>query len=214
VRGQPHPRSLRARMLPGDELVGDASLVTDHAVVIDAPAGDIWPWLTQMGWHLGGFYTPDWVDGLLFPRNWPSLRRLDPRLVRELDVGDTVPDGPPGTAEYVVAHVDPPHLLVLASGTHVPPGWNERYGASFEWTWSFSLTALPGDRTRLHTRIRGRGRPWWFLALYVAALVPADYVMSTGMLRGLRRRVETASTPGDSGRAPLPPAATNGAVVH
>ena len=76
-----------------------------------APARRVWPWLTQLGWHLGGWYTPGWVDRLLFPNNWPSLDALDPVLVRDFKVGDTIPDGPPGTAEYVVTEVHPPELL-------------------------------------------------------------------------------------------------------
>ena len=39
-------------------------------------------------------------------------------------------------------------------------------------------------------RMRGRATPWWLAAAYIAAIVPADYIMATGMLRGLRRRAE------------------------
>jgi hypothetical protein len=180
----------RAR-LPGDELVRTPQMVTDHAATIDAPAERVWPWLTQMGWHLGGYYTPAWVDRLVFPDNWPSLDRLDPRLVRDLAVGDTIPDGPPGTAWYVVARVEPPHPLVLRSTTHLPPGWDRRFGARITWTWCFALTDLPGGRTRLHVRMRGRMSPWWFAASYVLTIVPADHVMATGMLRGLERRARS-----------------------
>jgi hypothetical protein len=183
-------REERRTTLPGDELVPHPQLVTDHAATLDAPAGRIWPWLTQMGWHRGGYYTPGWVDRWLFPDNQPSLDHLDPGLVRDLRVGDTIPDGPPGTAEYVVTQVEAPHLLVLRSTTHVPPGWGERYGAAIDWTWVFRLTGLDDGRTRVHLRVRGRMQPWWFRLLYVAMVTPADQVMATGMLRGLRRRVE------------------------
>ena len=37
--------------------------------------------------------------------------------------------------------------------------------------------------------MRGRMSPWWFAAAYVLTIVPADHVMATGMLRGLKRRV-------------------------
>ncbi len=194
--------SERRAALPGDELVPSPQMTMNHAATIEAPAERIWPWLTQLGWHRAGWYTPRWVDRLLFPDNWPSLDRLDPRLVRDLCVGDSIPDGRPGTAEYIVDRVERPHVLVLRSTTHVPPGWDVRYGARFSWTWCFRLTELPDDgRTRVHLRVRGRGAPWWFIALYVAALIPADYVMSTGMLRGLRERAEGSQAPQDSGRA-------------
>ena len=69
----------RAAILPGDDLVADPQMVTNHAITIEASADRIWPWISQMGWHLGGYYTPGWVDRFLFPNNWSSLDALDPR---------------------------------------------------------------------------------------------------------------------------------------
>lgn len=125
----------------------------------------------------------------------PSLATLDPQLVCDLEIGDTIPDGPPGTAEFVVAEVRRPYVLVLKSTTHVPPGW-EAYGAAITWTWCVHLTSLDdGVRTRVHLRVRGQMSPWWFAALYVATVVPADFIMATGMLRGLRSRAEGKINP-------------------
>lgn len=188
-------RAERRRTLPGDDLVADPTMVTNHAVTIDAPPAAVWPWLTQMGWHRGGWYTPRWVDRLLFPDNWASADRLEPELVRDLRVGDVFPDGKPGTAELVVDQVDAPHVLVLHSTTHVPVEWRERWGASIDWVWTFVLDELPGGRTRLQLRTRGRTYPWWLTAGYVGVLVPADHIMATGMLRGIRRRVEQSPAP-------------------
>jgi hypothetical protein len=182
----------RRRALPGDGAVRHPQMVTDHAITIAAPPEEVWPWLTQMGWHRGGFYTPRWVDRLLFPANRPSLDALDPGLVRDLTAGDTIPDGPPGTAWYVVEEARPPGTLVLHSTTHVPPSWRERFGAAIDWTWSFQLTRPPGGGTRLHVRMRGRAAPRWLAAAYIAAIIPADFIMATGMLRGLKRRAESS----------------------
>ena len=193
----------RAVQLPGDELVPAPQMVMNHGVTVRARPDEVWPWLSQMGWHLGGYYTPHWVDGLLFPENWVSLTRLDPQLVRDLRVGDVIPDGRPGTAYFRVARVEPPNLLVLRSRTHLPPGWGERYDARITWTWTFHLTELSDASTRLHLRVRGHTAPWWLTALYVATIIPADFVMATGMLRGLRTRVEARSLPQPSGRDPL-----------
>jgi hypothetical protein len=175
----------------------------------------VWPWLTQMGWHLGGYYTPGWVDRMLFPHNWSSLDRLDPALVRDLVAGDVIPDGEPGTAWYVVTDAEPPYTLVLRSTTHLPRAWRERVGATIDWTWTFRLTAVPGGHTRLHLRVRGCTAPWWLTATYHAVLVPADFVMAVGMLRGIKRRAESAPPPRLSGRTPWsapPEAAAAGAV--
>jgi hypothetical protein len=195
-------RERRAR-LPGDDMVIRPTIVTDHAATIEAPPEAVWPWLTQMGWHLGGYYTPHWVDRLLFPQNWSSLDHLDPALVRNLAAGDVIPDGEPGSAWFVVAEVDPPHTLVLHSTTHMPGTWRDRFAAAIDWTWTFRLNPLPGQRTRLHLRVRGRTTPWWLTAAYHAAIVPADLVMAVGMLRGIRDRAEAGQPWKSSGRAPL-----------
>jgi hypothetical protein len=42
----------------------------------------------------------------------------------------------------------------------------------------------------VHLRVRAHTAPWWLTAAYVVALVPADYVMAMGMLRGIRDRAE------------------------
>lgn len=195
----------RAAPLPGDELVQDPQMVMNHGLTIHARPEEIWPWLSQMGWHLGGYYTPHWVDTVLFAENWESLARLDPQLVRDLRVGDVIPDGKPGTAYFRVARVERPNLLVLRSQTHLPPGWGEKYGARITWTWTIHLTELSDASTRVHLRVRGRMSPWWLTALYVATIVPSDFVMATGMLRGLRSRAEARETPRSSGREPLRP---------
>lgn len=204
-------RAERQAALPGDEIVLHPSFVTNHAITIDAPPDQIWPWLTQMGWHRAGWYTPRWVDRLLFPANWPSADQLDPSLVRDLHRGDSIPDGPPGTASFVVERVEPPYLLVLRSTTHLPPGWRERYGARPDWSWTFHLEAVIADpidpsaiRTRLLIRNRGRLVPRWLDVAYHALVVPADFVMATGMLRGLRSRAE-ARLGSQSGRRTLLP---------
>ena len=202
----------RKEKLPGDALVTQPQLVTDHAITIDAPPDRVWPWLTQMGWHLGGYYTPAWVDRLFFPANWQSLDRIDPALVRHLQEGDRIPDGPPGTAEYVVHIAPAPHVLELRSRTHIPPGWEQEHHASLLWTWCFVLSELPGERTRLHIRMRGHTAPWWLTLLYAATIVPADLLMASGMLHGLKRRVEADRPPRPSGRIPVQGAGSPEAV--
>jgi hypothetical protein len=193
----------RRLRIPGDELVPQPQILTNHAITIEVRPTDVWPWLTQMGWHLGGYYTPAWVDRLLFRQNWPSLDHLDPALLRTLEVGDTIPDGPPGTAEFVVVEVDAPRTLVLRSTTHLPPAWRKRFDATIDWTWSFRLTELPGGRSRLQLRVRGRTAPRWLTATYRVTIIPADYVMAGGMLRGIKRRAESGAVPRSSGRSPL-----------
>jgi hypothetical protein len=126
--------------------------------------------------------------------NRPSATRLVPELQRPLRAGDHIPDGPPGTAWFVVERVDPPRLLVLHSTTHLPHAWRERLGAAIDWTWTFTLAGAGDGGTRLQLRVRGRTRPWWLTTAYVAALVPADHLMAGSMLTGIRRRAAAAVT--------------------
>ncbi|MGY1735756.1 hypothetical protein [Geodermatophilus sp. SYSU D00684] len=189
-------RAERHRLLPGDGLCRDPQIVTTHATTVDAPPEHVWPWLVQMGWGRGQWYTARWVDRLLFPRNGPSADRLVPAW-QHLAVGDRVLDGPPEAhCAFTVAELAPPRHLVLHSREHLPPGWAERFGAGIDWSWAFVLDPLEGGRTRFLFRTRARLRPWWVAAAYRLAVVPADLVMSRQMLRGVRSRAER-TTPAD-----------------
>jgi hypothetical protein len=181
----------RHRRLPGDELVADRPhLQTTHAITIDAPRHEVWPWLVQVGWGRGQWYTARWVDRLLFPANGPSAERIDPEL-QHLAVGDRILDGPPELhCGFVLDDLVAEHHLVLHSTEHLPPGWVERFGAWIDFTWAFVLEDAGTDRTRFVFRSRARLGPAWVRAFYVAAIVPADFVMSRQMLRGVKRRAE------------------------
>jgi hypothetical protein len=182
-------RSERKQSLPGDDLVRCPQTVATHARTIKAPPHAVWPWLAQVGWGRGGWYTPRWVDRLLFPDNAPSATRLLDGLP-DLAVGDVIPDGPPrAECGFVVREVQPGRSLVLHSTTHLPLAWRRR-GRRVDWTWTFALSPVGGTGTRLVFRWRARTHPWWLTAGIHAFIVPADFMMSRGMLRGLARRVE------------------------
>jgi hypothetical protein len=182
-------RAERSQRLPGDELVPHADVQTDHATSIDAAPEAVWPWLVQMGWGRGGWYTARWVDRVLFPANGPSAERIEPAL-QDIGVGAFIPDGPPETnCGFTVEELEEARTLVLRSNSHLPASWRQR--AALDWTWTFVLTPLDdGRRTRFHFRSRWACRPWWLTAASWAAVVPADFVMSRDMLRGVRRRAE------------------------
>ena len=99
--------------------------------------------------------------------------------------------------------IDAPCTLVLHSTTHLPQRWRERFGAEIDWTRSFRLAELSGGGTRLQLRVRGRTAPRWLTATYLASIIPADYVMAGGMLRGIKRRAESGALTRPTGRAPL-----------
>ena len=47
--------------LPGDDLVR-ARWQTTRGVPIAAPSQDVWPWIVQMGYGRGGWYSYDWLE--------------------------------------------------------------------------------------------------------------------------------------------------------
>jgi hypothetical protein len=183
-------RAERRRRLPGDELVADPQFETNHATTIDASPTQVWPWFVQMGWGRGQWYTARWVDRLLFPANGPSAERIVPEL-QHLAVGDRILDAPPEMrCAFVVEGLAPNRHLVLRSTEHLPPGWAERFGAWIDFTWVFVLDALDDGRTRFLFRSRSRLGPAWVRAFYRVVMVPADFVMASQMLRGVKVRAE------------------------
>jgi hypothetical protein len=180
----------RGWRLAGDEIVPDASWIMDHAITIDAPMEAVWPWLLQVGWGRGGWYTYRWVDRLLFPNNGPSADTILPQF-QSLEIGDLIPDGAPDSGcFFVVRALEPGRHMVLYSTTHLPPQLLSKPGFDLRWTWAFALDPKPEGRTRFHLRVRGDVRPWWLQALTHLLIVPADFLMGRGMCRGLKRRAE------------------------
>jgi hypothetical protein len=189
----------RKMRLPGDDIISDADVQTDHAITINAPPSAVWPWLTQMGWGRAAWYTARWVDRLLFPANGPSADRLVPEL-QDITVGSFIPDGPPETrCGLQVVQLEPERALVLRSNSHLPLSWRDR--ATLDWTWAFVLSPVDGGRrTRYHFRSRWVTAPGWLTLSGWLGIVPADFVMSRDHLRGVKERAEkraSARGPGD-----------------
>jgi hypothetical protein len=179
----------RHTRLPGDGLIPEAEVQTDHAITIDAPPSAVWPWLVQMGWGRGAWYTARWVDRLLFPANGPSADEIVPEL-QDISVGTFIPDGKPETKTglYVV-ELQPERALVLRSNSHLPMSWRER--ATLDWTWTFVLTPVDGGRrTRYHFRSRWLTAPRWWTLIGWLGVMPADFVMGRDHLRGVKQRAE------------------------
>lgn len=169
-----------ARPLPGDDLVPNPDWSYTHAVTIDAPRTDVWPWLLQLGQGRGGFYSYEALENLVGCdiHNVPEIR---PELQR-LEEGDRIRMHASG-AGPLVTELDAGRALVLG-GT--PDAHDSRA------SWSFHLVELPGGRTRLIERGRnavGRG----LLARLVVGpylLDPVGFVMSRKMLHTIRALAE------------------------
>jgi uncharacterized protein YndB with AHSA1/START domain len=177
---QAHPPEC-TRALPGDELLpGTASSLT-HAITIQRPPHEVWPWLVQMGAGRAGWYSYDFIDN----GRRPSARRIVPEL-QHAEVGATFPAMPGITDGFTVLQVDPGRSLVLG---WVPPGRSAPMT-----TWAFVLEETDAGSTRLIVRARGAsdyqppfGLPRWTTSTLVRW---GHGVMQRKQLLGIAERAE------------------------
>jgi hypothetical protein len=180
----------RRRTLPGDDLVPDPMWEATRAATVRAAPDEIWPWLVQMGYptHRAGWYTPFWLDRLLFGIRTRSADRIVPEL-QHLAVGDRVLDSESGDSFFTVARIEPGRALALRSHTHPLPLYRD-----VDFAWAFILEPVAAG-TRLLMRARVTYTPVWPAPL-VRLLIRVgfgigDVVQAGGMLAGIRRRAET-----------------------
>ena len=166
-----------SRVMAGDAVIVNPTHSATHAVTVDAPADDIWPWLVQMGYQRGGLYSYDWLDRLFGILDRPSANRILPEY-QHLAVGDTIALGP--REELTVAAFEPLRTLVLSYKAH-----------DFEWVWQFGLYPLDNNRTRLVTRGTERVPKTVGAWLFMRVMEPAAFIMTRRMLLGLKQRAET-----------------------
>jgi hypothetical protein len=193
LRGWGASAAERDGELPGDHLVQDRYRTT-HAVTIDRPVDEVWPWLMQMGYGRGGWYSYDLLERVIGAGDFAeggSAGRIIPEL-QSLSVGETVALSPSGGA--TVVGLDPPRSIVLRFRmdlfTAAPA--SERSRAVLDWTWAFVLEPVDGG-CRLIIRVRADPRPS-VLAVALPVLEPTHLIMERKMLRTIKRRAEAART--------------------
>ena len=195
------------RSLPGDDVVPHPMIETTHAITIRAPRATIWPWLIQMGYRRAGWYTDSWytwIDRYLFRiERPPSADHILPQF-QHLETGDTVPDGPPGTAFFTVTALKPQQALVLYSTTHgtaMVPRFlrnNPKLGIYADFSWAFALDEVNESITRLIVRMRANTGPRLLRLLIIPLFLPADFLVARLMLRGIKQRAERQALVGSS----------------
>lgn len=185
------------REWPGDELSPKPSSVATRVITIHAPAGEVWPWILQIGQDRGGFYSYTWLENLFGARIHNADHILSPRHRRQ--VGDTVWMTPPqrygGRGCMRVARLEEERCMVLVSPEDFPA--LAAKGVAPEGTWAFILKPVGEKTTRLIVRSRSgsEASPFRFLVFD-----PIHFVMERKMMLGIRDRAE-------AGPASLPRAA-------
>jgi hypothetical protein len=196
IRWGATPEEVAAPM-PGDDSVESPNFNTTHAITIDAPPKAVWPWLAQMGQGRGGLYTYDWLENAM-GLDIHSLDRIVPEF-QDLKVGDIISLDKSGFGPEVASLEPEQHMLLT--------GRND----SMDTSWAWTLRETEEGRTRLVTRWRAdygftniltrdtlrrfskEPRRTLAVVLMSAFMEPGQFVMERGMLRGIKKRAESAA---------------------
>jgi hypothetical protein len=158
----------------GDDLCSDATVVATRSITIGAAPQEVFPWIRQMGFGRGGWYSYDWLDNLgrksatTIHDEWQSV-----------EAGDKIPSGP---ISFTAAIVDAPRHFVLeiqSLGKKSP---------KLHFTLAYELRDNP-QGTRLVTRMRSRiNLP---LGSLFAKLIlgPGDGIMLRRQLLNIKKNV-------------------------
>ncbi len=161
-----------AATMPGDDLLRPDAPATTRAITIAAPPERVWPWLLQIGYGRGGWYSYDWLDN----DGEPSIDRIDPGL-QGLAVGDRI----------VMVPGMGPTVREIESNRHL-------LSAGDTETWCLQLRPMSEGGTRLISRWRQDWPKGPATFVWAAIADPGAFVMERKMLRTLRARVESAPT--------------------
>jgi hypothetical protein len=161
-----------ARRLPGDDVVPGRVYVATRAITINAPPGDVWPWIVQMGSGRGGWYALDRLDN----GGMPSAVEVIPHL-QDLRVGDLIPMVPGKDVGPRVLEMEPELRMLWATDE--------------EFTWEWVLEPHAGGQTRLINRIREQYPPLLSRKMFYALVASTgDVVMNRMQLKRIKRRAE------------------------
>jgi hypothetical protein len=164
------------RAMPGDGLLRPDAPSTTRAITIDAPPEEVFPWLLQIGYGRGGWYSYDWIDN----DGKPSAARIDPALQR-LAVGERI-EMLPGMGP-VVREIVPDRYIV--SGGEAD-------------SWCLLVEPTPDGRTRLISRWRQDWPKTASTYVWLALADPGAFVMEQKMLRRIRALAEKRGRRGGS----------------
>lgn len=176
--------------LPGDELVRTPRMQSTRAVTIAAPAGEIWPWLLQLGAGRGGMYSYDALENAA-RLGMHSADRILPDF-QHLGIGDVIPLSP--DVGIPVRRLDPGSVLGLAgtmnplTGKISPSG--DVPGPRLELGWTFVLQRVDSRTTRLLSRTRYDFSPPALGVVLRPLLEPLQFLMERRMLLGIKSRAE------------------------
>jgi hypothetical protein len=187
------------RSMPADGLVPRPRQTYTRAITILAAAGDVWPWLAQMGQGRGGLYSYDRLENL-FGLGLRSAERIVPEYQR-LAVGDMIRLAPEPGPTFTVQAVQPGRMLVLLARNDLETGEPFMLGGALppryvNVSWVFVLEAHADEFTRVIVRQRLDYDPSLASRLMWHLTEPINFVMERKMLLNLKQRAESVAAQG------------------
>jgi hypothetical protein len=172
-----------AARMPGDDVVPRARFNATRAITVAATPKQVWPWIVQLGYRRGGFYTYDLVDN--------AGERSADRIVdkyQHIEVGDLIPMFHESHGLAIAYEVDSLESNDWMLWVHRPHA-----DEPADSTWSWRLTSLPDGGTRLVTRMKQdyRWRTPRLAAFNLILMEFGDFAMERRMLKGIRTRAES-----------------------
>ena len=131
-----------AREYPGDELILEPRWGWTHGVEIEAPPGEVWPWVAQVGADRGGFYSYQWLEDVAGC------------AVHNAEVVHPEWALRPGERLYLHPRIPPLPVVAVAPGKFIVACAHSEE-PQVETSWLFFLEPLDdGRRSRLVSRFR------------------------------------------------------------
>jgi hypothetical protein len=168
-----------ARPFPGDDLVEFPTWSWTHAVEIDAPASEVWPWVAQIGGDRAGFYSYQWLENLAGAEHRNAERPHPEWEVRKGDdllVHSHLP-------ALTVTRVDPGHWFLALATTGV-----------VSVSWLFLVEPRGEGKCRFVSRYRCDSTEDFRSKVEFGPWIaePVGFAMDRRMLLGVKERAERA----------------------
>lgn len=157
---------------PGDSIVKNPDFHAIRGITINAKPADIWKWIIQIGSRRAGWYSIDWMDNA----GKKSSEVIIPEF-QNISAGQFIPFTPDQkNGMWVKEFVENKYIL-----------WIDDKGMA---TWTWLLTPLNPDQTRLNTVLRTKYNWKSIWILYFLIYDIGDIVMMSRCMKGIKKRSE------------------------
>jgi hypothetical protein len=181
---------------PGDELVREPRWSWTHAVTLEAPCEQVWPWVAQIGADRAGFYSYQSLENVA-GCNLHNAEAIHPGMAHT--AGDQLVLHPKGPSLDIIAVHPGRSLVAFAKPDQKARAEGRPWAAA---SWAFLVEPLGSERCRVVSRFRSACSDDLAMRLMQgpSLLEPVGFAMDRRMLLGIRERVlARAASPREGG---------------